>query len=229
MIRPPGAVPESEFLARCIACGACMKACPTRALQPCTIEDGAQRLFTPRLVPRVGACDDKCHLCGHVCPTGAIRALPLEEKKYVKVGTAVIDRHRCLSWQQNKECLVCDEVCPYNAIEARVVDTVKDRYKVPVVFEDYCTGCGLCEYHCPIADSAAIQVYRFGEKRLSRGEYLSARQKQMIQDRRTHSDAAHLSVEAPSAGFTSDAAAQSPAAPDAQAAPQSNLPSGFTP
>jgi MauM/NapG family ferredoxin protein len=197
LIRPPGAVPEDQFLSQCIACGACMKACPTNALQPCVPSDGFGRLFTPRVVPRIGGCEEKCHLCGYVCPTGAIRKLPLEEKRYVKIGTAVIDRHRCLAWSQNKECLVCDEICPYNAIEARVVETTKGLFKVPVVFEDYCLGCGMCEQHCPINDTAAIVVYKFGRQRLAAGNYTSANQKGQIRERRRKSDA-HLSVGAPS-------------------------------
>ncbi|MDD5674439.1 MAG: 4Fe-4S binding protein, partial [Chitinivibrionales bacterium] len=54
LIRPPGAIPENQFLARCIACGQCLKACPTNALQPCTAQAGLPRLFTPRVVPRTG-------------------------------------------------------------------------------------------------------------------------------------------------------------------------------
>ena len=136
LIRPPGAIPENDFLTRCIACGNCMKSCPTNTIQPCTTGDGFNRLYTPKLVPRIGACDSKCHLCGFACPTGAIRRIPLDEKPYAKLGTAVVDRHRCLAWEQNKECLVCDEVCPYNAIEPRLVETTKGPFKVPVVQEE---------------------------------------------------------------------------------------------
>ncbi|MBD3241448.1 MAG: 4Fe-4S dicluster domain-containing protein [Chitinivibrionales bacterium] len=196
LIRPPGALPEDQFLARCIACGNCMKACPTQALQPCSSDDGLHRLFTPKLVPRVGACEDSCHLCGYTCPTGAIRRLPHDDKEFAKIGTAVLDRHRCLAWSQNKECLVCDEVCPYNAIEARVEQTTKGPFKVPVVFEDYCIGCGMCEHHCPISVQAAIVVYSFGENRRAHGPYASERQKSAIRERRRKSDA-HLSVTGP--------------------------------
>ena len=106
LIRPPGAVPEDLFNARCTTCGQCMKVCPTNAIQPCSLDDGFERWLTPKIVPRIGACEEKCHICGSVCPTGALRLLPYEEKRFDKIGTAVVDRHRCLAWAQNKECLV---------------------------------------------------------------------------------------------------------------------------
>ncbi|MBN1578767.1 MAG: 4Fe-4S binding protein [Chitinispirillaceae bacterium] len=192
LMRPPGAVPEKDFLAKCIGCGECMRACPTNTLQPCLFSDGFNRLYTPKVVPRIAGCEEKCHLCGHVCPTGALRKLPYEEKRFAKIGTAVIDRHRCLAWAQNKECLVCDEVCPYNAITAYVVDTTKGRFKVPVVNEDLCLGCGMCEQHCPIFDTAAIVIYKFGENRLSVGPYATGAQKKVILEKRRASDSKHL-------------------------------------
>jgi MauM/NapG family ferredoxin protein len=193
LIRPPGAIPEPEFLSRCIACGNCMKSCPTNALQPSTFTDGFNRLYTPKLVPRIGFCDSKCHTCGYSCPTGALRSLEIDEKYWAKIGTAIIDRHRCLAWSQNKECLVCDEVCPYNAIEPMVVQTTKGPFKVPVVWEDLCTGCGTCENACPIFDEAAIVIVKFGENRKLTGPYLTPGQKKRIVDKRTNSDSEHSS------------------------------------
>ena len=32
ILRPPGAVPEEEFLAKCTKCGLCVEACPYKAL-----------------------------------------------------------------------------------------------------------------------------------------------------------------------------------------------------
>jgi MauM/NapG family ferredoxin protein len=219
LIRPPGAVEETEFLARCIGCGECMKACPTNAIQPCTLDDGVQRLCTPKIVPRIAGCEEKCYLCGHVCPTGALRKLPHEEKSFAKIGTAVIDRHRCLAWSQNKECVVCDEVCPYNAIDVRVVETTKGLFKAPIVSEDMCLGCGMCEQHCPIGDQAAIVVYKFGENRRSHGPYATQAQKEkMLRDRRK-SDA-HLSVQASSRAGAADVYE---ATPEPEAPPE-----GFT-
>ena len=96
ILRPPGALPEDLFLAKCIRCGECMQVCPTNTLQPALFEGGLESLWSPKLVPRIGACDQTCSLCGAACPTSAIRALPLEEKRHAKLGTAYIDTNRCL-------------------------------------------------------------------------------------------------------------------------------------
>jgi len=188
VIRPPGAIPEEEFLGRCISCGACMKVCPTNAIQPCLLGDGLQRMYTPKIVPRIGGCEEKCHICGHACPTGALRTLTYEQKRFVKIGTAVIDRHRCLPWEQNRECLVCDEVCPYNAITTMIVQTTTGLFKAPVVDETLCLGCGMCEQHCPITDRAAIVVFRFGEVRRASGPYVGDSEKAQVEKKRRASD-----------------------------------------
>ncbi len=80
LIRPPGSLDESHFLARCIRCGECMKVCPTNAIHPALAEAGIEGLWTPVLVPRVGFCEPNCVLCGQVCPTGAIWELTEAEK-----------------------------------------------------------------------------------------------------------------------------------------------------
>ncbi|MBN1603364.1 MAG: 4Fe-4S binding protein [Chitinispirillaceae bacterium] len=192
MIRPPGAVPESQFLGKCIGCGTCIKACPTNALQPSTFFDGFNRIYTPKVVPRIAGCEEKCTLCGYVCPTGAINKLGIKEKKFVRIGTAIIDRHRCIAWEQNRHCLVCDEVCPYNAIEGREVKTVDGVIRAPVVNEDLCVGCGMCEQHCPVFDTAAIVVYRFGENRRLKGPYMTETEMADIDKLRHKSDSEHF-------------------------------------
>ena len=42
LIRPPGALDEPHFLARCIRCGECMKVCPNNALHPASFEAGLE-------------------------------------------------------------------------------------------------------------------------------------------------------------------------------------------
>ncbi len=168
LIRPPGAVAEKLFLDRCIRCGECMKACVTNTLQPSFLEAGLEGLWTPRLEIRYASCEQRCNVCGQVCPTDAIRALDLEERKHAKIGTAVLYRDRCLVWEQDRLCLICDEQCPYDAIEFRIVDGMRR----PFVTEDRCNGCGVCEHKCPIQGQAAIVVTPIAELRLTEGSYI---------------------------------------------------------
>lgn len=169
LIRPPGTLPEAEFLARCVRCGECMKSCPTNTLQPVWLKAGLEGIFTPVMTPRLAACAVNCAVCGAVCPTGAIRTLPLAEKQHAKVGTAWILRQKCLVWEQDKKCLVCDEACPYNAVSFRPVPELRNA--APFVVENRCTGCGWCETRCPVQGTSAIQVSVAGEIRLATGSY----------------------------------------------------------
>jgi MauM/NapG family ferredoxin protein len=168
LIRPPGAPPEADFLRKCARCGACMRVCPTNMLQPDWFVSGFSGLFSPLAVARRGGCQALCNACGQVCPSGAIPPLPLEEKMWAKMGAAVIDRRKCLAWEQGKQCLVCDEVCPYNALRFMREDGI--AVAVPHVLEDKCAGCGLCERHCPV-ESPAIVVSPAGAVRLAQGSF----------------------------------------------------------
>lgn len=168
-VRPPGSLPEEEFLARCLRCGECITACPTNTLQPAWLQAGAWGLFSPVAMARRGACDPDCAECGRVCPTGAVRPLPLSEKMWAKMGTAIVLRQKCLAWEWGKPCLVCKEVCPYGAIEMRRVDS--SPVTVPFVLGNRCVGCGACESRCPVQATAAIQVEPMGALRLATGSF----------------------------------------------------------
>lgn len=170
LIRPPGSVAETNFLNQCIRCGECMQACPTNMLQPAWTELGFSGMFSPIAVARRGACEPSCHECGKVCPTGAIRSLSLKEKMWAKIGTAVIDRQKCIAWEADKSCLVCDEACPYGAISLKSVSDLK--VDVPFVLENKCTGCGFCENACPVRARPAIIITPMAEIRLNKGSYI---------------------------------------------------------
>ena len=163
LIRPPGSVPEDEFVGRCIRCGACMKVCPTNGLQPAIHEAGLAGFWTSILVPRIGCCTQECNACGEVCPTDAIKPFKIADKPNIFIGLAMIDRSQCIAWNADKKCLVCDEYCSYKAI----VWKVQEGAKRPFVDEKKCTGCGICESACPIQPVAAIRVFSLGDKRPS--------------------------------------------------------------
>ncbi|MBI2560238.1 MAG: 4Fe-4S binding protein [Planctomycetes bacterium] len=173
VIRPPGAVDEDGFLSKCVRCGECMRVCKTNGLHPTTLETGLEGAWTPRLIPRVGYCEYGCTLCGHVCPSGAIRPLELEVKQIVAIGKARINQSRCIPWVgyaslpelekdwKDVNCAVCEEVCPVptKAIHFNTyTDSQGREIRRPFVREDVCTGCGFCEYACPVRGVAAIVV-----------------------------------------------------------------------
>jgi MauM/NapG family ferredoxin protein len=173
LIRPPGALPEADFLATCIRCGECMKSCLTNTLQPSLWQSGLAGLWTPRAEFRLAACEQECNVCGKVCPTQAIRPLSLPEKTHAKLGTAVLKKELCLVWAQDRLCLICDEICPYDAIVFRTVEGSRR----PVVVAARCNGCGYCEQRCPVEGESAIVVSRLGELRLRTGSYVEEAKK----------------------------------------------------
>lgn len=172
LIRPPGALPEDDFLARCIRCGECMKACPTNTLQHTGLSSGLAGFMSPVITPRRGPCEPSCTRCGSVCPTGAVRALSHEEKIWAKVGTASVIRKKCLAWEFGRACLVCDEVCPFGAIDLKRVK--ESRVAVPFVNEKRCNGCGFCENACPVPSESAIVIGPKGAFRMEKGSYIRA-------------------------------------------------------
>lgn len=165
LLRPPGALPEDQFIKQCIRCGQCLRVCPENALHPTLFEAKFSGLWTPVLVPRLGYCAYNCNLCGKVCPTGAIEHLSINEKRKFVIGWAYFDHNRCLPWAQNIECSVCEEACPISpkAIILREENYVDDEGNVklikrPYVIESLCIGCGICENKCPLNGESAIRV-----------------------------------------------------------------------
>jgi polyferredoxin len=194
LLRPPGALDEEYFLARCIRCGECMKVCPNNALHPALSEAGMEGLWTPVLVPRIGYCESSCVLCSQICPTGAIWEITEKEKgwsvdvargdKTVRLGTAFYDRGRCLPWAMATECIVCEEWCPTSpkAIHLQPVDLIDaadnpKQVRQPYVDPSHCVGCGACEFACPVQDRPAVYVTSVGESRSRTNQILLNRRK----------------------------------------------------
>jgi len=156
LIRPPNALPGENFSASCIRCGECMKVCITNGLQPVLLEGGLSQIWTPRLIPRKGHCEQRCNFCGRVCPSGAINPFSIEEKPRIILGLARVERKSCVAWSRGSKCYICGEYCSYSAINPQMQRGVP----CPVVDSSRCTGCGLCEFGCPVQPDGAIRVYR---------------------------------------------------------------------
>ena len=146
LIRPPGAIAETEFLATCIRCGKCAQICPQKAIA-IGRGDLGMAIGTPYLVPRNAPCD-LCLKCILVCTSGALRQV---EKSQVRMGLAEINRETCLAWQ-GVECKICYTSCPFYNRAIRLED-----HERPVVDKTVCVGCGICEHVC-IAEPPAISV-----------------------------------------------------------------------
>lgn len=136
-LRPPGAVAEDEFLARCNRCQKCVQVCPTRVIVPASLENGLMSVNTPHVSFKKSYCNS-CLECSKVCPTGALKPVT---KETLDIGAAVIVKKDCVAWDFTG-CTVCVDKCPLKAIEL-------DEAKRPVIRTDKCNGCGICEVVCP--------------------------------------------------------------------------------
>ena len=169
-IRPPGALPENDFLGACVRCGLCVRDCPYNTLKLSGFGDPVATgtpYFSARSVP-CEMCEDIP--CVAACPTGALDK-QLKNIVDARMGLAVlIDHENCLNWQ-GLRCDVCYRVCPVidKAITLEPqqnVRTGKHSLFIPVVHADACTGCGKCEKSC-VLERAAIKVLPIA---LARGE-----------------------------------------------------------
>ncbi len=81
LLRPPGAVPEDEFIYACIKCGLCVQICPIEAVKLADITDGLS-YGTPYIDPRQQACDFSCDAmqCVETCPTAALDFIPFKRE-----------------------------------------------------------------------------------------------------------------------------------------------------
>ncbi|WP_019849762.1 4Fe-4S binding protein [Desulfitobacterium sp. PCE1] len=148
VFRPPGAVRDEEFLAKCLRCGKCIEVCPDKTLLSAHLDQGLN-LGTPYFIPRRVPCS-LCMECPDVCPSGALVPLGMRE---VKIGIAEIDKNRCYAYQDDV-CRSCYNSCPL------IDEAIKmEGFQYPVVDPEICTGCGICEYVC-VMEYPAIQIKR---------------------------------------------------------------------
>ncbi len=184
VLRPPGAT--RDFLARCIRCGRCMEACPFDSIRFLGVNAGAL-VHTPYIDPLKTPCYlcqkrgadgkdkpvSKYLRCGEACPTGALVKIVNDKEvlrqvpEQYKMGTSVLNRKICLAWQYDS-CGECYYNCPLKdkALRDRPPGeslTAGTGVK-PYVDPDYCIGCGMCNYVCPVRKHIAEVLMRRDRK-----------------------------------------------------------------
>ena len=150
-LTPPGSKSVKDFYSRCTACQLCVSNCPNGVLRP---SSDLEHLMQPEMGFEKGFCRPECTACSELCPAGAIQPVSREEKTQYHVGTARVNLYTCIS-AQGEQCGNCSRKCPTGAIQ--MVDDEKG-FKIPVVAEEICIGCGACEYLCPVRPISAITV-----------------------------------------------------------------------
>lgn len=150
-LRPP--MSHSNFLQRCIRCGACVKACPTHIIH---LPTGG--LLPPYIEFTNSACAPDCIACTRICPTGALQRLTSQEdKRLVRIGLASVNLDTCRQ-SYGRECGICAMNCPYQALTSEWDG--ENMRSVLRVDENKCTGCNVCATHCPTTPSSiTVQPY----------------------------------------------------------------------
>jgi ferredoxin-type protein NapG len=160
-IRPPGALPEDEFLGACIRCGLCVRDCPFDMLNLAKVGEDLPT-GSPYFIAREKACE-MCEdiPCVAACPTNALDH-GLSDINDARMGLAVLsDQESCIAFH-GLRCEVCYQICPIKdqaiTLERQHNErSGKHALFIPVVHSEACTGCGKCEEAC-ILEQAAIKV-----------------------------------------------------------------------
>ncbi len=149
VLRPPGAVPEDEFIKKCIKCGMCVEACKNRENNP----DETKQTATLRLAAP-----------GDHKPRGNGKYIYPKE---VPLGTPYFVPREI-------PCYLCEDVpctvaCPTGALDTKLLTTIKGgkevldvnkaRMGVAVVDLEHCIAywglqCDACYRACPLIDKA---------------------------------------------------------------------------
>lgn len=153
-LRPPGALPEVRFLETCFRCGNCAEICPANAIV--LVEGRSEDLRgTPVIEPDKQACvicDDLA--CMKACPSGALR---LVDRLEIRIGLAQMDDDLCVR-ANGEACTICIDQCPLGAIAIGLDPSGRVSVIDPAATGRGCTGCGVCQQHCPTEPRKAIRV-----------------------------------------------------------------------
>ena len=145
--RPPWALAEARFTARCTRCGDCLDACPTDILYK-------GRGGFPQVDFSRGECLF-CADCTDVCTPAALQKSPGRAPWTLKVS---LDTETCIAFQ-GVECRACADPCEPRAIRMR---PRIGGVALPTIDLSSCTGCGACYAPCPV-QALRIQPLRCEE------------------------------------------------------------------
>ncbi|MDR0927272.1 MAG: 4Fe-4S binding protein [Ignavibacteria bacterium] len=157
-IAPPGAISHQHLISRCTSCHLCIDRCPQSVLKPAKMEYGISGIMMPVMDYMNGFCNYHCNVCASVCPNGALNTPnAAHNKERIQVGIAKYRKELCQVNTMNISCGICATNCPTNAI-TMLPNPSNPKYKIPLVDESKCIGCGACEYYCPTTKNKAISV-----------------------------------------------------------------------
>ncbi len=143
-LRPPGALPEDDFLDACARCFKCGNVCPNGCIKFHSPRAGIHKMFTPYIKARERACV-LCGECGNVCPTGALKKFVPNRDGWmadVKMGTARVNKAMCYSYN-GRTCGACYQACPLAGQAMKI-----GVFETPIMVPENCVGCGICEQAC---------------------------------------------------------------------------------
>ena len=160
-ITPPGSLGLDYFSHTCLACQACVSACPENVLLPGANAYGLTGALQPHLDFSISRCAYTCHACTLVCPSGAILPLSLKEKQRTRIGNVRFEKDKCLVYTQKRDCGACAEVCPTHAVHTILENNIHH----PRIRPDACIGCGACQLVCPVTPKAIyVMAVKIHEK-----------------------------------------------------------------
>ena len=161
-LRPPGALPEKDFLALCIKCGQCLQVCPYHSIELSDMTTG-HGVGTPHIDANIRACY-ACEAvpCVLACPSGALDH-KTEKATDIKMGIAVL--------QNPKTCLaVTNQPVPASYLDEMKLYTAKQTNINPLEIKllERMQGyegkaCTLCADICPMPNPlSAIEMVTTG-------------------------------------------------------------------
>ena len=149
---PPGAQSTRHFVKTCTACHLCVTVCPTNTIQPAFLELGFRGIMQPVMNYNIGYCEYECNRCVEVCPADALKPVSLTEKKVLQLGKVFLNKEECIVYKNGENCAACAEVCSTHAVYTEL----REGLQFPETDNRYCTGCGFCQYACPVTPKTII-------------------------------------------------------------------------